>query len=177
MPAASKKRTRKPRAAAQHPKYADMIIAALSGMKERGGTSRQKIVKFIGSNYKVGNGFGVQVRLAIKRMLKAKKRIQVKGTGASGSFRLSTKATKPGGGPWKGAPESLKGLPRKGQAQPPKRGRLGKAAQERKGGRCPGRGLQYFKQVKITLRLRSPHYIRLQVYLSNASEYHVRQNP
>ena len=95
MPAAARKTTKKPRAAAQHPKYADMIIAALSGMKERGGTSRQKIVKFIGSNYKVGNGFGVQVRLAIKRLLKAKKLIQVKGTGASGSFRLSAKATKP----------------------------------------------------------------------------------
>ena len=94
MPTAAKKRTRKPRAAAQHPKYADMIIAALSGMKERGGTSRQKIIKFIGSNYKVGNGFEVQVRLAIKRMLKAKQLIQVKGTGAAGSFRLSAKATK-----------------------------------------------------------------------------------
>lgn len=94
MSAASKKRTRKPRAAAQHPKYADMIVAAISGMKERGGTSRQKIIKYIGCNYKVGNGFEVQVRLAIKRMLQAKKLIQVKGTGASGSFRLSAKATK-----------------------------------------------------------------------------------
>ena len=93
MPAA-KKRTRKPRAAAQHPKYADMIIAALSGMKERGGTSRQKIIKYIGANYKVGNGFEVQVRLAIKRMLKAKQLIQTKGTGAAGSFRLSAKAAK-----------------------------------------------------------------------------------
>ena len=94
MPTAAKKRTKKPRAAAQHPKYADMIIAALSGMKERGGTSRQKIIKYIGANYKVGNGFEVQVRLAIKRMLKAKQLIQVKGTGAAGSFRLSAKATK-----------------------------------------------------------------------------------
>ena len=94
MPTAAKKRTRKPRAAAQHPKYADMIIAALSGMKERGGTSRQKIIKYIDANYKVGNGFEVQVRLAIKRMLKAKQLIQVKGTGAAGSFRLSAKATK-----------------------------------------------------------------------------------
>ena len=94
MPTAMKKRSRKPRAAAQHPKYADMIIAALSGMKERGGTSRQKIIKYIDANYKVGNGFEVQVRLAIKRMLKAKQLIQVKGTGAAGSFRLSAKATK-----------------------------------------------------------------------------------
>ena len=93
MPAA-KKRTKKPRAAAQHPKYADMIIAALSGMKERGGTSRQKIIKYIDANYRVGNGFEVQVRLAIKRMLKAKLLIQTKGTGAAGSFRLSAKATK-----------------------------------------------------------------------------------
>ena len=94
MPTAAKKRTRKPRAAAQHPKYADMIVAALSGMKERGGTSRQKIIKYICANYKVGNGFEVQVRLAIKRMLRAKQLIQVKGTGAAGSFRLSAKATK-----------------------------------------------------------------------------------
>ena len=89
------KRTRKPRAAAQHPKSADMIVAAINGMKERGGTSRQKIIKYIGANYKVGNAFEVQVRLAIKRMLQAKKLIQVKGSGASGSFRLSAKAKKP----------------------------------------------------------------------------------
>lgn len=94
MSTAAKKRSRKPKAPAQHPKYADMIVAAISGMKERGGTSRQKIIKYIGANYKVGNGFEVQVRLAIKRMLQAKKLIQVKGTGASGSFRLSAKATK-----------------------------------------------------------------------------------
>ena len=87
------RKTKKTRAAA-HPKFADMIAAAIKGMKERGGTSRQKIVKYIGSNYKVGNGFEVYVRLAIKRMLKAKQLVQVKGTGASGSFRLSAKATK-----------------------------------------------------------------------------------
>jgi len=94
MPTAAKKRTRKPRAAAQHPKYADMIVAAMKGMKERGGTSRQKIVKYIGANYKVGNGFEVQVRLAIKRMLLAGLLIQARGTGAAGSFRLAAKATR-----------------------------------------------------------------------------------
>lgn len=94
MSTAAKKRSRKPKTSPQHPKYADMIAAAISGMKERGGTSRQKIIKYIGANYKVGNGFEVQVRLAIKRMLQARKLIQVKGTGASGSFRLSAKATK-----------------------------------------------------------------------------------
>lgn len=93
MSAVAKKRTRKPKAPAKHPKYADMIIAAMKGMKEQGGTSRQKIVKYIGNNYKVGNGFEVQVRLAIKRMLLAGLLIQARGTGAAGSFRLAVKAT------------------------------------------------------------------------------------
>ena len=88
------RKTKKPRAAARKPKYADMIAAAIKEMKERGGTSRQKIVKYIGAHYKVGNAFGVQVRLAIRRMLKAGALLQAKGTGASGSFKLPARATK-----------------------------------------------------------------------------------
>jgi len=98
MSTTAEKRTRKPKGAAQHPKYADMIIAAMKGMKEQGGTSRQKIVKYIGANYKVGNRFEVQVSLTIKKMLLDGLLNQARGKGTAGSFRLpaikATAATK-----------------------------------------------------------------------------------
>jgi len=86
-----KKVTKKPKAPAQHPKYAVMITAAIVAIKERGGCSRQKIVKYIGANYKVGDGYEVHVRLGIKRMVQSGALVQTKGTGASGSFKLAKK--------------------------------------------------------------------------------------
>ena len=95
-PDAKKKQTKgKPRAPAQHPKYSEMIVAAVTALKERNGSSRQKILKYIGANYKVGDGFESHARLALKRMVAAGKLIQTKGTGASGSFKLPKKTTEP----------------------------------------------------------------------------------
>lgn len=88
-------KTTKPRAPAQHPKYSEMIIAAITATKERGGTSRQKILKYIGANYKVSDGFEAHARLALKRMVTAGTLIQTKGTGASGSFKVAKKPTEP----------------------------------------------------------------------------------
>ena len=88
-------KTTKPRAPAQHPKYSEMIVAAITATKERGGTSRQKILKYIGANYKVGDGFESHGRLALRRMVKSGTLIQTKGTGASGSFKLAKKSTEP----------------------------------------------------------------------------------
>ena len=81
----------KPRAPAQHPKYSEMITAAIVSIKERGGCSRQKILKYIGANYKVSDGYEVHARLALKRMVQNGALIQTKGVGASGSFKLAKK--------------------------------------------------------------------------------------
>ena len=89
------KGTGKPRPPPQHPKYSEMIVAAITATKERGGTSRQKILKYIGANYKVGDGFESHARLALKRLVTAGTLIQTKGTGASGSFKLAKKAAEP----------------------------------------------------------------------------------
>ena len=88
-------KTTKPRAPAQHPKYSEMITAAITATKERGGTSRQKILKYIGANYKVSDGFEAHARLALKRMVTAGTLVQTKGTGASGSFKLAKKQAEP----------------------------------------------------------------------------------
>merc|ERR1712072_1166972 len=88
---AKKAEKKKVKKAADHPKYADMIAAAIGTLKERSGSSRQAIVKYVAANYKVGDSAGTHVKLALKRGVVAGKLKQVKGSGASGSFKLAEK--------------------------------------------------------------------------------------
>ena len=49
-----KKKAAKPKKPATHPKYSEMIKAAISALKDRGGSSRQAILKHIMKNNNVG---------------------------------------------------------------------------------------------------------------------------
>lgn len=100
------KKAAKPKKVASHPKYSDMVQEAICALKERGGSSRQAILKYIGKNYKVGDNdktVAAHLKLALKSGVKKGTLKQSKGTGASGSFRVGTvvkapkakKATKP----------------------------------------------------------------------------------
>ena len=80
-----------PKKPAEHPKYAEMISAAVGALKERKGSSRQAILKYINANYKVGEGASTHVKLALKRGVAGGTLKQVKGSGASGSFKLPDK--------------------------------------------------------------------------------------
>ena len=77
---------------AEHPKYSEMIAAAIGALKERSGSSRQAILKYVAANYKVGDGANTHVKLALKRGVAGGALKQVKGAGASGSFKLAEKA-------------------------------------------------------------------------------------
>jgi histone H1/5 len=91
------KKPRKPTKPADHPKY-NVMIAAVAALKERGGSSRQAILKYIMANYKVGNEvtkINARLKTALKAGVKASTLKQAKGTGASGSFRLGEKVAKP----------------------------------------------------------------------------------
>ena len=77
------------KAPATHPKYSDMISAAIGALKERTGSSRQAILKYIQANYKVGESAASHLKLALKRGVASKVLVQPKGTGASGSFKLA----------------------------------------------------------------------------------------
>ena len=81
-----------PKKPAEHPKYIDMITAAIVALKERTGSSRQAIVKYIKANYKVGDNADVHVKMALKRGVASGALTQPKGTGASGSFKVVKKA-------------------------------------------------------------------------------------
>ncbi|XP_011819654.1 PREDICTED: histone H1.0 isoform X1 [Colobus angolensis palliatus] len=72
-----------------HPKYSDMIVAAIQAEKNRAGSSRQSIQKYIKSHYKVGENADSQIKLSIKRLVTTGVLKQTKGVGASGSFRLA----------------------------------------------------------------------------------------
>lgn len=97
---AKAKKTAKPKKAASHPKYSEMIKAAIAHDASRSGASRQSIQKYIRKNYKVGDNAEVQMKLALKRLVAAGVLRHTKGTGASGSFKLakpedSKKSSKP----------------------------------------------------------------------------------
>lgn len=92
MTEAAKKKPAAAKKPADHPKYIDMITAAIAALKERTGSSRQAIVKYIKGNYKVGDGCDTHIKMALKRGVASGALKQVKGSGASGSFKLVEKA-------------------------------------------------------------------------------------
>ncbi|XP_071395606.1 histone H1.0 [Centroberyx affinis] len=86
---AKAKKAAKPRKSAAHPKYSEMIEAAIKNDASRQGASRQSIQKYIKQNYKVGDNSDVQIKLALKRMVAAEILRHTKGVGASGSFKMA----------------------------------------------------------------------------------------
>ena len=87
MPETTKKTaTKKP---ADHPTFAVMIAAAIAELKERKGSSRQAIEKYIAANYKVGPKYTGPLKQALKKGVEKGTFIQTKGVGASGSFRIA----------------------------------------------------------------------------------------
>ena len=84
------KKTAAKKAPANHPKYIDMAIEAIAALKERKGSSRQAVLKYIEANFKVENG-NMHLKMALKRGVANGVLKQTKGTGASGSFKIAEK--------------------------------------------------------------------------------------
>ena len=87
MPETTKKTaTKKP---ADHPTFAVMIAAAIAELKERKGSSRQAIEKYVAANYKVGPKYTGPLKQALKKGVEKGTLVQTKGFGASGSFKIA----------------------------------------------------------------------------------------
>ncbi|EDV28312.1 Histone H1.0 [Trichoplax sp. H2] len=94
--AAPAKKVSKPKVAPAHPKYIEMISAAIRALNERSGSSRQAISKWITANYKISEtSASTHIKLALKRGVTSGTLIHTKGLGASGSFKLVKKVEKP----------------------------------------------------------------------------------
>ena len=87
----------KAKTASEHPSFAVMITAAITSMAEKKGSSIQAIKKYICANYKVNSNYNTHLKMALKRGIEKEVFTQVKGTGASGSFKLAkaVKVAKP----------------------------------------------------------------------------------
>ncbi|XP_068938213.1 histone H1.0 [Petaurus breviceps papuanus] len=88
-PTSKPKKAKASKKSTEHPKYSDMIVAAIQAEKNRAGSSRQSIQKYIKNHYKVGENADSQIKLSIKRLVTNGVLKQTKGVGASGSFRLA----------------------------------------------------------------------------------------
>jgi len=78
-----------PKKVAEHPTYAAMVAAALVALKDRKGSSKQAIEKFICANYKVGPKYNGPLKMALKKGVETGTLVQTKGKGASGSFKIA----------------------------------------------------------------------------------------
>merc|ERR1739838_629016 len=86
------KKAAKPKVPAAHPPYAAMIAAAIKGLGDKKGSSRQAILKYVVANNKVDAAkAAVRVRLALKKMIADKKVVAaaVAGKKGAGSFKLA----------------------------------------------------------------------------------------
>ena len=94
----AKKSAAKPKKPASHPPVAEMVTAAIKALKDRKGSSLPAIKKYMSANYKVDVAkLAPFIKKFLRNAVTAGKLVQVKGTGASGSFKLSAaaKAEKP----------------------------------------------------------------------------------
>ncbi|ROL49250.1 Histone H1.5 [Anabarilius grahami] len=87
---------RRSKAKKSGPSVSDLILKVLSSSEERGGVSLVALKKALSaSGYDVVRN-NSRIKLAVKRLVASGRLIQTKGTGASGSFKIGSKAaTKP----------------------------------------------------------------------------------
>jgi len=109
-----------------------MIHKAITELKEKKGSSKQQILKYILQHFKVGGNIlqvNSHLRQALKRGVTSGALKQVKGTGASGSFRIGDKAAKPKKAKKPAAKKAKKsaGSPKKASASKPKKARKPKS--------------------------------------------------
>ena len=68
-----------------------MVVAAITSLKKRSGSSRSAILKYLAANYKVGNDnkmINMHLKICLRNGVKNGLLKQVKGNGASGSFKV-----------------------------------------------------------------------------------------
>ena len=76
------------RAPADHPDYRYMVTLAIHSLKERQGSSRRSIRKFIEENYKVDDKCDQRVKSVLKRGVAKGWLVHVSGKGSAACFRL-----------------------------------------------------------------------------------------
>ncbi|XP_069936197.1 histone H1-delta-like [Cherax quadricarinatus] len=75
---------------ASHPEYSSMVAAAINDLNERRGSSRQAILKYIVAEYDISEKLAsTHVKVALRRGVASGALRQMKGVGATGSFKIN----------------------------------------------------------------------------------------
>ena len=140
---AATKKVTKAKTSAEHPTYADMVAAAIAALKDRKGSSRQAILKYVCANYKVDPAkAGTHVRRALTAGIKkgSLKMAKESGKGA-GCFKLAEKPKvekkKPAKKPAAKKPAAKKPAAKKPAAKKPKAAKKPAAAKKPKAAKKP----------------------------------------
>ena len=107
---------------AAHPTYIEMIKAAVTALKEKKGSSRPAIKKYIEANYKVGDRAQKQINFALRKGVAGCSLKQIKGCYKLGD-KLKTVSKKPKGPKKSSAKKTAqkKKAPKKKSAKKPKK--------------------------------------------------------
>lgn len=120
-PAPAKKvaKAKKPAKPAAHPPFKAMILAAIPALKERGGSSRQAILKYIVANNKVDAAKAAgPLKLALRKALAAGTIVKAKDAGkGAGKFKIG-KVEKPKKAPKAKKPKAKKVVKKKAAKKP-----------------------------------------------------------
>ena len=109
--------------------YKKMITEAIESLKERRGSSRQSIVKYITSKYNLGRGSVTRINSMITKMSKNKQLLRTRGTLEDGAFKLGVKHSTP----FASAGRSRRGKGRRyGRKKRGRKGRRGRGGRRRK---------------------------------------------
>ena len=82
----------KAKVVAVHPKFNEMVVSAISSLKERKGSSRNAILKYISANYTLGTNdkkINSNLKTCLRNGVSNGLLNQIKGTGATGSFKVA----------------------------------------------------------------------------------------
>ena len=93
MADAAKPKAKKAAKPAAHPPYAAMIAAAIKGLGDKKGSSRQAILKYVMANNKfVADKAAVPVKLALRNLVASKRVVAnaADGKKGAGSYQLAT---------------------------------------------------------------------------------------
>jgi len=89
--------TVKPKKPLDHPKYQQMIVEAIHALRERSGSSRQAIMRYMLNKYSLGpdeSNVSDHLKLALRAGVKQGVLKQTGGMGASGYFSVGEKKKK-----------------------------------------------------------------------------------
>ena len=133
---------------ADHPTYAVMIAAAVASLKDRKGSSKQAIGKYICANYKVGPTYNAHLKMALKRGVESGALVQTKGTGASGSFKIA-KVEKEAKKPAAKKPAAKKAAPKPAAKKSPKKATKKPAAKKAATKKAPAKVVKKASPKKV----------------------------